>query len=196
MTDSTINELPNATPAETGVKGPALVQKWAQPRQVECNPYWVMHWGDGRPDTIEFEEEEALAIMLADGTCFVNSYHWKSEWPEADRERVAIIVNCNDIFAWACADGEELDHDQIKPLYDSCVAHPKWGSAIWCAIRRSQKPQPPVIRKMKADGVWDDRMEKLGENWQDAETQALFAEYAAIVRNKAALDSPPAAKEG
>jgi hypothetical protein len=51
---------------------------------------------------------------------------------------------------------------------------PRWGAAKWCAIRRDQKPQPPVIRRMKEDGVWDDVMESLGENTLDAEVQAAF----------------------
>lgn len=35
MSDSTINGLPNATPAETGVKDVKLVQKWAQAKRYK-----------------------------------------------------------------------------------------------------------------------------------------------------------------
>ena len=84
-------------------------------------------------------------------------------------------MNCNDIFAWACADAEEVEHGEIQALYDLWLKDRTWGAAKWCAIKRNQKPQPPVIASMKKAGAWDDAMEALGANTQDAEVQAAFA---------------------
>ena len=141
--------------------------------------YWTMKWGpqfpEKPPEERIFEETKALARLLAEGVIFLNSHWWEKEWPERARNTTALCVNCNDIFAWACADAEQLDYDGIQGLYDLWFADRSWGAAKWCAMKRNQKPQPPVIAAMRKAGVWDDTMEKLGSNTQDAEVQAAFA---------------------
>lgn len=148
--------------------------------------YWVMTWGDRFPDKppeeLMFEEEKALARLLAEDVIFLNSHFWEESWPEDARKKTSLNVNCNDIFAWGCADAEGLDYAEIKALYDCWLANPTWGAAKWCAIKRNQKPQPPVIRAMKAAGAWDEAMEILGDNTQDAEVQAVFRAAAEIGR--------------
>lgn len=141
--------------------------------------YWLMTWGSKFPDKpsteMMFEEEKALARLLADDVIFLNSHWWMKEWPEAAQKTVSLNVNCNDIFAWACADAEEIEYEELQGLYDLWLSSRTWGPAKWCAIKRRQKPQPPVIDAMKKAGVWDACMEALGENTQDAEVQAMFA---------------------
>ena len=75
---------------------------------------------------------------------------------------------CNDIFAWACADGEDLPLDEVSNLYRMWEKDSKWGSAKWCCYRRKEKPQGPVVEAMKGDGSWDEEMEKLSENHYDS----------------------------
>ncbi len=141
--------------------------------------YWTMKWGPQFPEKPEtemmFEEGQALARLLAEEVIFLNSHWWEKDWPERARKITSLNVNCNDIFAWACADAEEVEHGEIQALYDLWLKDRTWGAAKWCAIKRNQKPQPPVIASMKKAGAWDDAMEALGANTQDAEVQAAFA---------------------
>lgn len=141
--------------------------------------YWEMNWGSndlGKPEKeMIFNEEKALARLLGEGIIFVNSHWWEDDWPDQAKKITSLNVNCNDIFAWACADGEEVEFDEIQALYDLWHKDRRWGAAKWCAIKRNQKPQPPVIKAMKENGSWDDVMEHLEKNYQDAEVQAAFA---------------------
>jgi hypothetical protein len=138
-----------------------------------------------------FEEEKALALLLANEVVFLNCFWWEKEWPEKARKATSISVNCNDIFAWGCADAEDLPYADIEPLYRMWRLDPEWGPSKWCAFRRKQKPQPPVIAAMKKSGSWDDAMENLGPNTQDAEVQAIFASL-----SKSSPSSPPVTPEG
>lgn len=125
-----------------------------------------------------FDEATALAILLSQQVCFLNSHWWEEEWPQRAKDGICVIVNCNDLFAWACADGEELPYDEIQNLYDLWKSDP-YGVDKWCCIRRNQQPQEPIVKRMKAAGAWDSVMESLGTNTQDAEVQALFSRFAA-----------------
>jgi len=141
--------------------------------------YWLMTWGERYPDKppteLMFEEGKALARLLAEEVLFLNSHWWEKDWPERAQKITSLNVNCNDIFAWACADAEEIEHSEIQGLYDLWRADRTWGAAKWCAIKRRQQPQPPVIAAMKNAGAWDACMEALVANTQDAEVQAMFA---------------------
>jgi len=140
------------------------------------------------PASDHFEGEDALALLLINEVVFLNSHWWEDEWPEEAKKRTSLNVNCNDIFAWGCADAESMNYADIENVYRMWRADTEWGAAKWCAIRRNQKPQPPVIAAMKKADSWDDMMEKLGENTQDAEVQAYFAAYAAKMSHKPSTD--------
>ena len=129
-----------------------------------------------------FEKEIALAHLLINEVVYTNSFWWMYEdfrtnpdtkkletvplkdarWTKEESRYIAIFVNCNDIFYWACSDAELLPHHQIKTLYEMWKADPEWGPAKWCCIQRNKKPQEPVIKLMKELGVWDSVMEGLG----------------------------------
>jgi hypothetical protein len=146
--------------------------------------YWEMNWGerpDKPPTEMIFEDDKALARLLGEDVIFLNSHWWEDDWPERARKVTSLNVNCNDIFAWGCADGEEIEHAEIQALYDLWLADRNWGPVKWCAIKRNQKPQPPIIASMKKAGVWDEVMEGLGANYQDAEVSAAFARAAATL---------------
>jgi hypothetical protein len=133
--------------------------------------YWTMVWGKQyptKPDTeLMFEADEALARLLGEEVIFLNDHWWEESWPEDARKKTSLNVNCSDVFAWGCADGETIDYEDIKPLYDHWLKDRHWGAAKWCAIKRNQKPQLPVIKAMKSAGVWDDQMEALGKVQQE-----------------------------
>ena len=108
--------------------------------------------------------DRMLAILLADDILLIHDLQ-PSDLDE--KPTVALSVICSDIFAWGCCDDEELLSKEIPALYQQHSADKKWGAIKWCCIRRNQKPQAPVIRGMKQDGIWDDTMENLLENEYD-----------------------------
>ena len=74
---------------------------------------------------------------------------------------LTLYVNCSDLFAWGCADAELLSWDEL-PEY---LEFQKRGeSDLWCAIKRQMQPQPPVIKRLKEAGKWDERWEALPAN--------------------------------
>lgn len=78
---------------------------------------------------------------------------------------VKMLVNCNDIFWWACADVEEVTLEEIPVLYDTCYDKDgnkkSWGSSIWACLHRKMRPQHPVEDSMKKERVWTDELEAL-----------------------------------
>ena len=111
-----------------------------------------------------FDHDLALAYLIVNGVVFINSYHWESEHHP---ERISVNVNCNDVFAWGCADAEELPYDEIEPLYREWTKSGSWGIVRWCCVRRSERPQGPVESDMRRAGEWDDAMEALPANRTD-----------------------------
>jgi len=125
---------------------------------------WEMNWAGTDPDwqskypgkpekEMIFEQEAALALLLINEVIHINSHHWKKEWPEDARKSTALGVNCSDIFAWGCADSEEISVDEIESLYRMWKHNAKWGAALWCMIKRREMPQSPVADAMRKDGV-------------------------------------------
>lgn len=74
---------------------------------------------------------------------------------------LGVYLNCNDVFAWGCADEEPLRQADLGPLVKVMRADPKWGGIKYACRLRKQRPQKPIIRDMKADGAWDEDMEAL-----------------------------------
>lgn len=129
---------------------------------------WLMTWSrelfpNKPPTELMFENDKALARLIAEEVIHINSYWWKSDLPEHVRKLTTLRVGCSDIFAWGCSDSEELEYKEIRSLYDMWHADRTWGAAKWCAIKRNQKPQDPVLDSMKKAGSWDSTMEALGE---------------------------------
>lgn len=133
------------------------------------------------PAKDHFEAPQALAVLLANDVIFLNDHWWEETWPDDAKKLTSLNVGCNDIFAWASADAQGLQYREIEPLYRMWQKDRGWGPAVWCMIKRNEKPQPPVEREMRTGGIWeafDLDSFKLGENHTDAEVQAMFAAYA------------------
>lgn len=124
-----------------------------------------------------FDEDEALAEMLQAGVLFSNN----GFDTEGKERTVCLFVNCNDLFAWACADAECVQHHEIESLYRAWKSS-SFGIDKWCCKHRKQKPQKPVEDAIRQEGHWDDEMEALPANTMDAETQAMFGQVAAAIR--------------
>lgn len=138
--------------------------KWAlSPEDIE----WTMDWSKGKGNTRRtdgknpnepeqiFEEEGALSHLLMNDVIFLNNHWWEETWPEKAKSLVSLNVNCNDVFAWGCADGEEVTYNELKDLYQMWKKDPSWGAVIWCLIKRKEMPQGPVEECIRELGVWD-----------------------------------------
>lgn len=152
------------------------------PQDIEWEMDWSGRKEDGSrtwPDKPEkemvFETEGALAHLLLNEVICLNSHWWEKEWPEAARKRTSLNVNCNDVFAWGCADAESIDFDEIETLYRMWTKDPSWGPAVWCLIKRNEMPQKPVEDRIRAGGIWDLDALGLGKNVTDEQCQAMFA---------------------
>lgn len=115
------------------------------------------------------DEEGILALFLQNNVLFANDY-------EIDGKRTIVLyVNCSDVFAWACADAEPLSCSQIINLYKFWKSDNEYGPIKWCCIQRNQRPQGPVERNMKESGSWDEVMEALPANIDDARIREMMA---------------------
>jgi hypothetical protein len=109
-----------------------------------------------------FDEDEALAEMLKAGILFSNTreYLWQGE---KQGETVVLFVNCNDIFAWACADAEDVKESEVKDLYQMWKKD-GWGIVKWACKKRNLQPQQAMVKMMKENDGWEDWMSKLQVN--------------------------------
>jgi len=152
--------------------------------------YWAM--SDARavqPGTapkLHFEAGNALALMLLNEVIFTNSYWckvselgaWDAEkrtcamipipdarWTEEEASMISMHVGCNDVFAWGCADAEDLPESEIRNLYDMWRKDPDWGAAVWCCTKRKEFPQKPVEKEIRTAGIWNLDDLGLAENY-------------------------------
>lgn len=98
---------------------------------------------------------EMLSVLLSASVVFVNAWHWKDEWPDEAKRATALCVNCNDIFVWGCADGEDMFYADIADVYAHWRKDSDWGSSVWCIKRRKKMPQKPVENMIRKAAIWD-----------------------------------------
>ena len=111
-----------------------------------------------KPDIeMEFEPSKALAHLLINDIVFLNNNWWQETWPPEARKMLSVNVNCNDVFAWGCADAETMDYSELQAVYDSWYREPVYGTAYWVCEKRNQAPQGPV----------KDPMERLGYDFSE-----------------------------
>lgn len=80
-------------------------------------------------------------------------------------DKPSLFVLCNDLFAWGCADAEDLPDDHIHVLAALIEQDTTgWASQKWCCIRRNMQPQRPIVEMWKEAGAWDETMEALPHN--------------------------------
>lgn len=75
---------------------------------------------------------------------------WRTD---GDYSPVTMIVNCNDLFFWACADAESITEDNIgileeslKELSGSEGEPTELVPELFCCRVRGMRPQPPYYR--------------------------------------------------
>lgn len=122
------------------------------------------------------DEELALSILLKEGVLFSNSRDYV-EWDKWEQdnlgkfkhsdtyhvegETIVLFVLCNDLFWWACADGEKLKINEVGELYRAWRKEGRVGVDKWCCKKRNMKPQKPIRDGMKECGTWEEWMDKL-----------------------------------
>ena len=108
-----------------------------------------------------FDETSALAELLAAEVLFCNTGTFNG------KDTVVLFINCNDLFAWGCADGEEFTSDEIEPLWRAWHADGGRGVEQWVCLRRKMRPQYCVIQEWKRDGKWTAALDALPERPTD-----------------------------
>lgn len=135
--------------------------------------YWTDVFGKKVPD------HEAMASkLLDDGVLFISDGISKydylcKEHPNTDAfvekspKTITLMVLCNDVFAWGCADAEEVTSEELPVLFEMYQADRVNGPVKWVCKKRNQKPQKPVADMLKEEKSWDDSMESLPDNEYD-----------------------------
>jgi hypothetical protein len=136
---------------------------------------WLMPWShheEGRKDEIVFEPRLALAVLLMSEVVFMNNFWWEKELPKHLKGIVSLHVNCNDVFAWGCADSEDLLYEDIEGVYRAFLKDGHAGVEIWCIRKRGVQPQRPVLNALKAAGLWTADLDTLPRNPDNPEEPA------------------------
>lgn len=153
--------------------------KWTlEPDDVEWDMEWGQQFPDKPPTEMIFEEDGALAHLLMNNVCSLNSFYYERTWPPEAQGCINVFVICSDTFAYSCADAERLPYDQIQPLYRLWRKDSTLGATAWAVMQRRERPIAPV-EKMLRDAGYDVDSWQLRENTSNAETQALFSAAAA-----------------
>lgn len=119
----------------------------------------------------EIIHEDALAILLDAGVLFSNSRKYVESFKDeplkiSNQETIVLFVACNDVFAWGCADDEELAFHEVDSLFREWHKDNKYGPIKWVCKKRNLQPQSPLVTQMKDYNVWDAEMEALPRNPQ------------------------------
>lgn len=54
---------------------------------------------------------------------------------------ITFFVNCNDVFAWGCADCEQLTEETLPALAQAYQDSDKVGAELFCSRVRKERPQ-------------------------------------------------------
>ena len=127
--------------------------------------YWFDIDGKLVPD-----EEAMVAHLLEENILFVNARRYVSNEKTNElskNETLVLFLNCNDVFAWAYSDAEDVSYDELPELFKMYEANTDCGPTQWVCIKRNQKPQAPMVKYLKENDGWNEVMEALPENKYD-----------------------------
>ena len=84
------------------------------------------------------------------------------------KEGARIFFNSSDLFAWGCADCEEItSDDMLRELYDIWKVKGDNGLSVWLCKKEGMQPQWPVEKDWRRLGIWDNELENLKPNYYD-----------------------------
>lgn len=101
---------------------------------------------------MEIDTNLALAFLLREELVEVES---------PDSFGNILVLRCNDLFDWACAEVIYILPREIPQIYLSYLKEGFWGTQKWACKREKIRPQYPVEKEMKSIGIWDEEMEAL-----------------------------------
>lgn len=121
------------------------------------------------------DEAKALAILLVDEICFLNTVNVQGTYKQYKSPiwTTCVYVNCNDLFDYASADAECIvtndgeSGSEIISLYKMYIEDKKWGAEKWLCIKRNSQPIPVVKKNMISDGSWSKELESLPKSHWD-----------------------------
>ena len=117
-------------------------------------PCYCFNNRDGNYECV-WEADEFIALLLLEGILFTNSFYWEKGWPKEAQNKTSLHINCNDTFAWGCADAEDIDYSEFDTLYAYYMKDKQMGTTIWCIKKRGYMPQKPVYAVIQKEGIWD-----------------------------------------
>lgn len=114
----------------------------------------------------KMKDEEVILELLKAKILFSNffrySFHHEND---IAGKTICLFVNCNDLFAWGCADSEEVSSsEELHELYEEYKKDPQYGVDFWCCKKRDLQPQKVIKDIWKKNSVWNDDLEKLRPN--------------------------------
>ena len=135
----------------------------------ELDERWMCRFTTSNGERVEEVMEDVfVADMLEDEQVFL--LHAKDS---SGNLVYGVFLNCNDIFAWACADAEPISVKNIKGLVQEVIKDVKNGSIYWACKQRNEKPQYAVAQSMRQKGTWTEEMEALPPNGYDIRSAEL-----------------------
>lgn len=143
------------------------------------------------------EPEKALAILLVEEQVFLNTNWFKENWPDDAKKTTVLYANCNDVFAWGCADAESVEYDEIVDVFEHWMKDPDWGVAVWCIKKCNMMPQPPVERLIRRAGIWN--LDEMGlrespfkKDWSEESLNKRYGKLPETTEQKDNTDENPA----
>lgn len=124
--------------------------------------YWYDINGKKEPD-----ENSMLAKLLDENILFANSFAYAYSDGVLRGRTITLFVLCNDVFAWATADAEDITIEELPQLFEMYEKNPKCASTQWVCVKRNEKPQEPMIKWLKENNGWNETLEALPENNYD-----------------------------
>lgn len=110
---------------------------------------------------------DIIAILLLEHKIHINNHWWEEDRSEEYKQSFYVGVNCNDVFAWGCADCEEITYKELPDLWEHYKQDPLWGCDVWCIKKRNELPQKPVYKDIMSKGIWDLDSMGLEPNYYD-----------------------------
>jgi hypothetical protein len=130
--------------------------------ELKQSVIWEMKWNTEifpeKPESEQmFDENMALAVLLASDVVFINDHWWKKDdgWPEDACKMISLNVNTNDVLTWGAADAYTMQYSDLREVYEHWAKDPTWGTAVWYCKRMKLMPQEPVAERIRAAGIWD-----------------------------------------
>lgn len=111
---------------------------------------------DNKPRPLTKDDFDVIIRIMAAFNGFGDSPSTDDIWWRTDAEYapVTMMVNCNDLFFWGCADCEEITPEDIDAL-EKAIADAKAvddggnGHLLWVARKRGMRPQGAYYKYFK-----------------------------------------------